>query len=42
MVSSVAEIFGIETITPEYYKHALTHSSFTKEKIFHILNVTRD
>ena len=32
MVSSVAEIFGIETITPEYYKHALTHSSFTKEK----------
>ena len=32
MVSSVAEIFGIETITPEYYKHAFTHSSFTKEK----------
>ena len=32
MVSSVAEIFGIETITPEYYKLSLTHASFTKEK----------
>jgi len=27
----VAEIFGIETITPELYEHALTHSSYTKE-----------
>jgi ribonuclease-3 len=30
-MSSVAEIFGIETITDELYKHALTHSSYTKE-----------
>ena len=28
---SVAEIFGIETITPELYQYALTHSSYTKE-----------
>ena len=30
-MKSVAEIFGIETITEDFYKHALTHSSFTKE-----------
>jgi len=30
-MSSVAEIFGIETVTPELYKYALTHSSYTKE-----------
>lgn len=30
-MSSVAEIFGIETITPELYQYALTHSSYTKE-----------
>ncbi len=30
-MKSVAEIFGIETVTEEYYKHALTHSSYTKE-----------
>lgn len=28
---SVSEIFGIETSTPELYKHALTHSSYTKD-----------
>lgn len=31
-MKSVAEIFGIETITPELYQWALTHSSYTKEK----------
>ncbi len=32
MVSSeVSKIFGIETVTPEYYKNALTHPSFTKD-----------
>ncbi len=30
-MKSVAEIFGIETITPDLYKYALTHSSYTKE-----------
>ena len=30
-MKSVAEIFGIETITEDFYKHALTHSSYTKE-----------
>lgn len=30
-MKSVAEIFGIETITYDYYKYALTHSSYTKE-----------
>ncbi|MBQ8458711.1 ribonuclease III [bacterium] len=30
-MASVAEIFGIETKTEEYYKIALTHSSYTKE-----------
>ena len=30
-MSSVSEIFGIETVTPELYQHALTHSSYTKE-----------
>lgn len=32
LMKSVAEIFGIETVTPDYYKHALTHSSYTKER----------
>lgn len=31
-MKTVAEIFGIETITASYYLHALTHSSYTKEK----------
>ena len=30
-MKSIAEIFGIETITEDFYKHALTHSSYTKE-----------
>ena len=30
-MKTVAEIFGIETITENNYKHALTHSSYTKE-----------
>ena len=30
-MTSVAEIFGIETRTPELYRYALTHSSYTKE-----------
>lgn len=30
-MKSVAEIFGIETVTDAYYKYALTHSSYTKE-----------
>lgn len=30
-MKSVSEIFGIETITEDFYKHALTHSSYTKE-----------
>ncbi|MBO5384803.1 ribonuclease III [bacterium] len=30
-MKSVAKIFGIETITEDFYKHALTHSSYTKE-----------
>ena len=30
-MKSVAEIFGIETVTDDYYKYALTHSSDTKE-----------
>lgn len=29
-MTSVAEIFGIETITEENYKYALTHPSYTK------------
>ncbi len=29
---TVAEIFGIETKTPELYKYALTHSSYIKEQ----------
>lgn len=31
-MKSVAEIFGIDTETPDLYKKALTHPSFTKEK----------
>lgn len=31
-MKSVAEIFGIETITDELYQKALTHPSYTKEK----------
>ena len=31
-MKSVADIFGIETITKDAYRYALTHSSFTKEK----------
>ncbi len=31
-MTSVSEIFGIETITPDYYRQALTHPSFSKEK----------
>src|SRR5574344_923460 len=31
-MKSVAEIFGIETLTEDLYTKALTHSSFTKEK----------
>ncbi len=30
-MKSVAEIFGIETISKDLYKYALTHSSYTKE-----------
>lgn len=30
-MKSVAEIFGIETISTDLYKYALTHSSYTKE-----------
>lgn len=30
-MKSIAEIFGIETITEDFYKYALTHSSYTKE-----------
>ena len=30
-MKSVAEIFGIEIVTEDLYKYALTHSSFTKE-----------
>lgn len=30
-MKNVSEIFGIETITEDFYKHALTHSSYTKE-----------
>ncbi len=30
-MKSIADIFGIETISEDLYKHALTHSSFTKE-----------
>ncbi|MBR1460748.1 ribonuclease III [bacterium] len=29
---SVSEIFGIETVTPDYYRQALTHPSFSQEK----------
>lgn len=32
MTKTVADIFGIETLTQENYKYALTHSSFTKEQ----------
>lgn len=32
MSKTVAEIFGIETVTEENFKYALTHSSYTKEK----------
>ncbi len=31
-MKSVEEIFGIETVTPDLYKYALTHTSYTKEK----------
>ncbi len=31
-MKSVADIFGIETISEDLYKYALTHSSYTKEK----------
>lgn len=31
-MKSVAEIFGIETLTQDLYQKALTHSSYTKEK----------
>lgn len=30
-MTSVSEIFGIETISQDLYKYALTHSSYTKE-----------
>ena len=30
-MQEVADIFGIETITQDLYKYALTHSSYTKE-----------
>ncbi len=30
-MKSVADIFGIETFTEDFYKYALTHSSYTKE-----------
>ena len=30
-MKSIADIFGIETISQDLYKHALTHSSYTKE-----------
>jgi len=30
-MQTVADIFGIETVTDENYKYALTHSSYTKE-----------
>ena len=30
-MTSVADIFGIETISENLYKYALTHSSYTKE-----------
>lgn len=30
-MASVAEIFGIETVSEDLYKYALTHSSYTKE-----------
>lgn len=32
LMKTIAEIFGIETITADLYKHAITHSSYTKEK----------
>lgn len=32
MTVSVADIFGIETLTNENYRYALTHSSYTKEQ----------
>ena len=32
MTKTVADIFGIETLTQENYKYALTHSSVTKEQ----------
>lgn len=41
-MKSVADIFGIETITKDAYRYALTHSSFTKEKSCHTMNVTKD
>lgn len=31
-MKSVAEIFGIETLTQDLYQKALTHSSYTKER----------
>ncbi len=31
-MKSVADIFGIETVTADLYQYALTHPSFTKEK----------
>lgn len=31
MAKTISEIFGIETLTEENYKYALTHASFTKE-----------
>lgn len=34
LMKSLDEIFGIETITKERYKYALTHSSYTKENNF--------
>lgn len=30
-MKDISEIFGIETVTKENYKYALTHSSYTKE-----------
>lgn len=30
-MTSVAEIFGIETVSQDLYRYALTHSSYTKE-----------
>ncbi len=39
-MKQIQDIFGIETENEEFYRKALTHPSYTKEKkIWHILKI---